>query len=165
MKPTHKLLILLPLIGSAAIAQATTVVNYNNPASTLATDRAADTLTTSSHTWNFSDTSLLFNGDAANGQKVYGGYNATSTALNGTTTLTMGTSNLTSQTTKTASGTITVRLFLLYEVEDFVGYTVGNTYAFDQTAASSFTIAEARLNNIGGSFVIRNGSDYYISIT
>lgn len=158
-------LLLLALIVVSPVTQAALIVNYNNPVSTINPARAANTTTTSSHTWDFSDSALLFDGDSAQGQDVYGGYSATSTALNGTTTLTMNSSSLTSQTTKTASGSITARLFLLYEVEDFIGYTVGNTYTFDQTVSSSFANAANRTNNAGSSYIIRNGSTYYISNT
>lgn len=153
------------ILGAASLVHGALVVNYNAPSSTINTARSADTSTTSAHTWNFSDSALLFDADAANGQDIYGGYSATSSGLNGTTTLTLGTSNLISQTTKTATGTITARLFLLWESQDFLGHTVGTTYTFDSTAASSFTNAANRTNNGGSSYIIRNGSTYYISNT
>lgn len=165
MKASSALLSIALVLGSMPASKAALVVNYNNPVSTINPARAADTITTSSHTWDFSDSALLFDGDSAQGQDVYGGYSATSTALNGTTTLAMAGTALTSQTTKTASGSITARLFLLYEVEDFIGYTVGNTYTFDQTVSSSFTNAANRTNNSGSSYIIRDGSTYYISNT
>lgn len=148
----------LGALGIASVSQAALVINLNPAATTV--NRALTTDTTSVQEISFDLVTPLFNGSAAAGLKFYGGFNGTSAAINNASTVSISATTLSAFTTKSGSGTLTNRFFAFYDSADFLA--PGNTQ-FDLTSGSSFSLTGNRTNAAGTSFVIRNGSQFYIS--
>lgn len=84
-------------------------------------------------------------------------------------TITITATNITANASKgpfTSPGTASVttvvssKFFAFYDSADFL---IGGSTTLDLTAASSFSLISGRLNAAGASFVIRDGSTFYIS--
>jgi hypothetical protein len=164
---------LVACLGIAVGAQAGIVVDLNFDA-TDGTDyapaRSPSVATTNQLTYGWSDSSVLFDGDAGLGQKIYGGINTDGAGYVGATDSKIqdagGTANdfLAISTLKTAADAHTTEALVLWDSADFL--STGN--AFDATANSSFTVGIHSFANTSGGknglrFVIRDGGSYYVS--
>ena len=155
------------------MAQAATIVDFTSPASTaVALNRAPDSDTTTTRTWNYDASTPFFDGDAASGQKIYSGYTATTAgelAATGTSTIINPASNigqvgLRYQISSTTGVAVQHRGLTMWSATNFL--SAANQ--FDQSANSSFTIDLAAFANTGTGikglrFVIQDGSNFYVS--
>ena len=161
-------------MSGSLLTPAATVVDMNlNLSGSVSPARTNDVNTTSSQTYNWSSSSLLFDGPVTAGNqnlKIYGAFSATAVA--GTL------SNATVQLDKAATNTIffrndvlapntaDLRAVAFWDAADFLAS--GNT-RFDTSTNSSLTIGvDTWLNILGISgtrYVIRNGTNYYVSLS
>ena len=128
-----------------------------------------DTINEATYAW--SDSAYLFDGVASRNQKVYGAYTTTGAGIVGGADLEVqdsgpadGNDFLRFDAVKTASGDQASRVLALWDSADFL---TSGFNSFDASAGSSLTLGIHTFANSGGGmgarFVIRDGSQFYIS--
>jgi hypothetical protein len=131
--------------------------------------RSLDVNTDSEATYAWSDSALLFNGVASKSQKLYGAFTTTGSGIVDGANLAVrdvpaDADFLRFDALKSGSGTQSSRVLILWDSADFLasGYT-----SFDASEGSSLVLGISAFANpargMGARFVIRDGSQFYIS--
>jgi len=162
-------------IGMATVSLADTVVNLDFVAGNgpeVDTARSRDVNTSNEHTYAWSDSAVLFNGDAAKNQKIYGAYTVTGAGnVDGATVKLIDDADdakdrIRFDAKRDGAGLQLSRTMLFWDSEDFLG--AGRK--FDASAGSSMTLGVNGYINkndggdaYGARFIIRDGTQFYIS--
>jgi len=161
----------LVVLGSL-LAPAATVVDMNlNLSGSVTPARAIDVNTTSNQTYNWSSSSLLFDGPVTAGNqnlKIYGAFSATAVAgtLSSATVQldNAGGGTILFRNDVLAANTANLRAVAFWDATNFLAS--GNT-RFDTSTNSSLTIGVDTWLNVrlisGTRYVIRDGTNYYVS--
>lgn len=134
--------------------------NPQNLANAMMPARSA-TVNGTTETWDFSDSNPLFNGNAADGLKIYGGVQHFNSSAYVAGTLNVSSAFDRYQSQTGAAGVDTS--ILLWNKADFVSGS-SSPLAFGNTADSQFGIVLSGVNvTLDGRFVIKDSGTYYLS--
>jgi hypothetical protein len=176
VKTTSTIALLALFQASMSVSQAAMVIDFNPGAASFS--RILTTDSPSLKEVAFNTTVPFFNGSIVGGRKLYGGFYAVATgAADGTAQATfMSGQNIistagnimanatkgafTSPGTASTSTVVTSKFFAFYDSAEFL---TGGSITLDLTEGSSFSLAGAKTNAAGASFVIRDGAQFYIS--
>jgi hypothetical protein len=162
------------LLGMATFIQAEVVVNLDFISGAGTTDltpaRTIDVSTSNEATYAWSDSALLFDGDNAKNQDVYGAFTATGAGVISGADLEVQDSGPTDDNDylrfdalKSASGDQESRILALWDSGDFLA---SGFNSFDASTNSALTLGINTFANAGvhgARFVIRDGSQFYVS--